>query len=287
MQEVLSTSPIMSTRHQAASTPTDLSKNLKQEDRVNFYAASEHSPAIDSNFANAMAFHYRNNNFSVSNLANLNQEPEQRSWSYENNYKAQFSQGYTYPYQTYQTPDLTPNNFMYSSLPIVTPDTTNSTYNTAVSSSSSSSSSNHLSPSHVPTEEVKQETQSYQAYNQLSSSQISSSSVNTSQSSNKSLSPKAEFDAQNNIRQASQFTQQPPTTSLSPLSSFGVSNSSIGNLSSSSSNYTNQLPISANPTQSANVPVNSTESFEWMRPVKSQPNGKSFLKYFGKTVVSN
>ena len=253
MQEVLSTSPIMSTRHQAASTPTDQMKNIKQEERAGFYENDS------SNFATAMAFHYRNNNFSVSNLANLNQEPEQqRSWSYENNYRSQFSQQYTYPYQTYQTLDLTQNNFGYNSL--VTSDTT--TYNTVSSTSSTS-------PNRVAIEEIKKETQgsNYQAYNQLSSSQISSSSVNTSQSSNKSLSPKIEY-------QTSQFnTQQSSGTSLSPsLSSFGVSNSSIGNLSSSSSNYTHQLQISANPVQ----PVNSTESFEWMRPVKSQPNGKSF-----------
>jgi hypothetical protein len=76
------------------------------------------------------------------------------------------------------------------------------------------------------------------------------------------------------------------------LSSLGAStNSSLGNLSSSSgggyghgAQHVNLNAANAASSSSTNssgsLPASSAESFEWMKPVKSQPNGNFVVILF-------
>ncbi len=289
MQDILSTSPIIPTRHQTSSTPNiDDTKTVKAEPNnlSNFYTAhvDDSTPGLTS----AMVFHYNNqnrnnsSNFSVSNLANL-ENHQQRDWSY-NSAKTFNPHTYSYPtqYQTY--PDTTnSNNFICNhALPISHLQPFENVYSNIDTTSSS--------PKNSPGSNVHQ---SYPIYNPLSSSQISSSSFNTSQSSNKSNSPKlTDFTNQCQSQNHQQVTLQQHqgfvpvkleqiqqnlnnVSSLSPLSSL-ISNSSC-NVSSASSNFNiqnqNNLTQISN---SVNGTVPGAESFEWMKPAKSQPNGKYF-----------
>ncbi len=289
MQDILSTSPIMSSRLQTSSTPnTEDTKSVKLETdtRATFY--NTHIDDSTPSLTTAMAFHYqhqnRNNssNFSVSNLANLDTH-QQRGWSY-NSAKPFNSQAYSYSTQYQVYPDTTSNNFIYSqALPnahIPLDNIYNNIDNT------------NRSPKNSPDNNALP---TYQNYNPLSSSQISSSSFNTSQSSNKSNSPKlADFSNQCQSQQQQQQIQSQQhqafqqaqvkleqmqqnsnnVSSLSPLSSL-VSSSSC-NVSTTSSNFNIQ---NTNLTQiggSVSGTTPGTESFEWMKPVKSQPNGRIF-----------
>lgn len=147
--------------------------------------------------------------------------------------------------------------------------------NLLISSTSSSSSAN--SPNMLKSNHNTQLNLAYN--NNLSSSIISSSSSSFSTSpSNKncssSSSPKLDY-IKSEEKQVNQFNSINGTSSSSPL---GVSNSSIANLSTIS-NYSNQIKVnglSSSSSSSSSIP-NSTESFEWLKPVKSQPNGMLFL----------
>lgn len=279
---VLSTSPIMSSsRHQTASTPnSEHAKALKQEDEIHtgFYTSSSipetTTTAASTNYA---VYNQRTNNFSVSNLANLDstmvQNQQHHSWSAYPQYNKSNVSGTFNQYQQYQAyQDLSGANNFYLRLPHqqTSPQPMGAAAAT-VANKNELRMENIIAPS-------------YPIYNQLSSSQISSSSFNTSQSSSKSLSPKLnanEFP----VSSSSSCNQQiftVPQQQTSPLSS------SLGNLSSSSNSTgyngnsnqhgqqlnpiaVNTAPSSTN--SSASLPASSAESFEWMKPVKSQPNG--------------
>lgn len=282
---VLSTSPIMSSsRHQTASTPnSEHTKALKQEDEIHtgFYtspsiAETTTTTAANTNYA---AYNQRTNNFSVSNLANLDstlvQNQQHHSWSAYPQYNKSNANGTFNQYQQYQAyQDLSGANNFYLRLP--QQQTSPQPMGAAAAAAANKDEfrmENIIAPS-------------YPIYNQLSSSQISSSSFNTSQSSSKSLSPKLnanEFPVSSSS--SSSCNQQiftVPQQQTSPLSS------SLGNLSSSSNStgyngnnnqhgqQLNPIAVSTAPSStnsSASLPASSAESFEWMKPVKSQPNG--------------
>ena len=352
MQDILASSPIMSTianRHQAASTPINTddnkftNKHLKQENAFyenqidsNVAVTGTNEPLENENpnsAATAMAFHYRNN-FSVSNLANLNtesthllssqqQQPQQNlgAWCYplplENSYNynrsnfKSFHQSYqpftdvNYPYSNAYSQQATAE-MTYNQLPTILQSPLN-TYNEVTSSNNlspiDSKKTEHktipayASSSSSPTLIKHELANAYPSYNQLSSSQISSSSFNTSHSSNKSVSPKAnEFlnlHYQSQSFASGQLQTKPAHQSNSSGSSLSSPHSSIGtsiaNLSSSSGAFSNANQIVVNTVSSASsssvssssssgLPANSTESFDWMKPVKSQPNGN--LNYY-------
>lgn len=277
---VLSTSPIMSnSRHQTASTPnSEHTKAPKPEDEIHtgFYTSASIPETASTALAagNYTTYNQRTNNFSVSNLANLEStmlsNQQQHSWSaypqYTKSNVGTFNQ--YQQYQTYQDLPAASSNF-YLRLPQQTSPQPMGTTNKMESISAPS----------------------YSSYNQLSSSQISSSSFNTSQSSSKSLSPKLnanEFPTSALVSSSSSSCNQQmftvPQQQTSPLSS------SLGNLSSSSNstgyNGNNQHGQQLNPiavntapsstNSSTSLPASSAESFEWMKPVKSQPNGNYF-----------
>ena len=148
MQDILSTSPIMSSRHQAASTPnSEITKAIKEEALQHpvtaFYQSGENTNANNSNNAAALAYTYnqRTSNFSVSNLANLDAVSlavaathQPHSWSsssttYPQYHKAMatFSGHHHHhhhhhqPYHTYQ--DLTAANNFYLRIPGADPGT--------------------------------------------------------------------------------------------------------------------------------------------------------------------
>ena len=231
--------------------------------------------------------------------------PLENNYGYNRSNFKSFHQSYqpftdvNYPYNNVYPQQTSAEMAAYNQLPTILQSPLN-TYNEV-------SSSNNLSPidskkaehkaipayassSSSPTLIKHELTNAYPSYNQLSSSQISSSSFNTSHSSTKSVSPKANEFLNPHYQQsfASGQLQTKPShqsnSSGSSLSSPHSIGTSIANLSSSSGAFSNANQIVVNTVSSASsssvsssssssLPANSTESFDWMKPVKTQPNG--------------